>query len=106
MRCVGARKFASYDFVAERLMDTRSLQSSTGCHTDHEFASYTSYRLTNRINLAPRGTIIKFCKVYVLIKFDVGSGLRSLPGQDNIFSQQDEEKHARQRAQIAEGVRN
>jgi hypothetical protein len=39
-------------------------------------------------------------------KADWYAGSRIPPGQDNIFSQQDEEKHARRRAQMAEGVRN
>jgi cytochrome P450 len=39
-------------------------------------------------------------------KADWYAGSRIPPGQDNIFSQQDEEKHARRRAQMADGVRN
>jgi hypothetical protein len=38
-------------------------------------------------------------------KADWYAGSRIPPGQDNIFSQQDEEKHARRRAQMADGVR-
>jgi cytochrome P450 len=33
-------------------------------------------------------------------------GQQNTAGQDNIFSQQDEEKHTRRRAQMADGVRN
>lgn len=38
-------------------------------------------------------------------KADWYAGSRIPPGQDNIFSQQDEVKHARRRSQMAEGVR-
>lgn len=39
-------------------------------------------------------------------KADWYAGSRIPPGQDNIFSQQNEEKHARRRAQMADGVRD
>jgi hypothetical protein len=39
-------------------------------------------------------------------KGDWYAGTRIPPGQDNIFSQQDDEKLARRRAQMADGVRN
>lgn len=39
-------------------------------------------------------------------KGDWYAGTRVPPGQDNIFSQQDDEKLARRRAQMADGVRN